>query len=277
MNSVFALQSWHSYSYTNAMFKTIRISILLFILVTVLVTSYRSKTRVVEWKYTLPVLIYPINGDGSAAAEETIRQLKVDDFQPIEKFMRDAAESYGKAGQASIEIRLKNSLQVKPPAPPEEQDALRVMWWSLKFRWWAFRQARLQGPGEQVRLFVQYFDPNTSQSHRSTALREGLIGQVNGFAGTKMRAQNNIVIAHEFLHTLGATDKYEVANNLPVFPEGYGEPELQPLYPQRYAEIMGGRLLLSAQDAVIPRNFAEVVMGRKTAEEINFVSKGVNE
>ncbi len=256
------------------MFKTIRISILLFILAAVLVSSYRSKTRVVEWKYTLPVLIYPINGDGSAVAEETIRQLKVEDFQPIEKFMREAAEMYGKSGQSSIEIRLKNSLQVKPP---EEQDALKVIWWSLKFRWWAFRHARVQGSGEQVRLFVQYFDPDTKQSHRSTALREGLIGQVNGFAGAKMRAQNNIVIAHEFLHTLGATDKYEMANNLPVFPEGYGEPARQPLYPQRYAEIMGGRLLLSAQDAVIPRNFAEVVIGKKTAEEINFLPKIVNE
>lgn len=259
------------------MFKIIRISILLFILAAVLVTSYRSKTRVVEWKYTLPVLIYPINGDGSAAAEETIRQLKLEDFQPIEKFMRDAAESYGKSAQSSIEIRLKNSLQVKPPAPPEASGIFDVMWWSLKFRWWAFQHARVQGPGEQVRLFVQYFDPNTSQSHRSTALREGLIGQVNGFAGTKMRAQNNIVIAHEFLHTLGATDKYEMTTNLPVFPEGYGEPERQPLYPQRYAEIMGGRLLLSTQDAVIPRNFAEVVIGRKTAEEINFVPKSGNE
>lgn len=92
-----------------------------------------------------------------------------------------------------------------------------------------------------------------------------------------MRAQNNIVIAHEFLHTLGATDKYEMANNFPVFPEGFGEPDLQPLYPQRYAEIMGGRLALSAQDAVIPRHFAQVVIGRKTAEEINFIGKSANE
>lgn len=259
------------------MFKVIRISILLFILAAVLVSSYRSKTRVVEWKYTLPVLIYPINGDGSAVAEETLRQLTLEDFQPIEKFMRDAAASYGKSGQPSIEIRLKERLHVKPPAPPEQHDVLKVMWWSLKFRWWAFRHARVQGSGEQVRLFVQYFDPETSHSHRSTALREGLIGQVNGFAGAKMRAQNNIVIAHEFLHTLGATDKYEMANNFPVFPEGFGEPDLQPLYPQRFAEIMGGRLALSAQDAVIPRHFAQVVIGRKTAEEINFVRKTANE
>jgi hypothetical protein len=255
------------------MFRAIRIFLLLFLLAFVSYTTYRSKTQSVEWKYTLPVNIYPINGDGSAAAETYIRNLTLDEFQPIADFMRESANHYGKAANASIEIRLQPVLKSGPPAPPEERSGLSVIWWSLKFRWWAFRNAKMFGPGPQVRLFVQYFDPATLQVHESTALQEGLIGRVNVFAASDMRNKNNVVIAHEFLHTLGATDKYDLSNDMPVFPEGYGEPDLQPVYPQKFAEIMGGRLVLSSTEIAIPRGFREVVIGRKTAEEINFLPK----
>jgi hypothetical protein len=255
------------------MFKVIRISILLFLLVFISWSAYRTKMQSVEWKYTLPVNIYPINGDGSAVTERYIRGLNVDEFEPIEKFMRDAADHYGNAAKASIEVRLQQSINLLPPAPPEERSGLNVMWWSLKFRWWAYRHAKVIGPGPQVRLFVLYFDPEKNQVQHSTALQEGLIGRVNVFASTEMRQKNNVVIAHEFLHTLGATDKYDLNTDLPTFPDGYGEPELKPILPQRFAEIMGGRIVLNAREAVMPHNFSEVVIGSKTAKEINFMKK----
>ncbi len=140
------------------MFKLIRIFILLSILAVVSFSSYRARVESVEWKYSLQVNVYPINGDASPAAEDYIRHLTVDEFKPIEAFMRHAAEQYGKAGSAGVEMRLQPRLLAGPPAPPEEQSGLQVMWWSLQFRWWAYRQAKLVGPGPQVRLFVQYFD-----------------------------------------------------------------------------------------------------------------------
>jgi hypothetical protein len=255
------------------MFKVIRIFILLSILAIVGFSNYRARVESVEWKYTLLVNIYPINGDGSPAAEDYLRNLTVEEFKPIEDFMRKAADQYGKAGSAGVEMRLQPRLQEGPPAPPEAQSGLPVMWWSLKFRWWAYRHAKVIGPGPQVRLFVQYFDPHKAQSHSSTALQQGLIGRVNVFASKEMRAKNNFVIAHELLHTLGATDKYDRSNDMPSFPDGYGEPERAPLLPQRYAEIMGGRIALSASDAVIPSDFKQVVMGVKTAQEINFLPR----
>jgi len=255
------------------MFKLIRIFILLSILAVVSFSSYRARVESVEWKYSLQVNVYPINGDASPAAEDYIRHLTVDEFKPIEAFMRHAAEQYGKAGSAGVEMRLQPRLLAGPPAPPEEQSGLQVMWWSLQFRWWAYRQAKLVGPGPQVRLFVQYFDPHKTQTHSSTALQRGLIGRVNVFASNEMRAKNNFVIAHELLHTLGATDKYDRSNDMPSFPDGYGEPHRTPLLPQRYAEIMGGRIVLSESDAVIPSDFKQVIMGTKTAQEINFLPK----
>ena len=47
-----------------------------------------------------------------------------------------------------------------------------------------------------------------------------------------MDGGNDMVIAHELLHTLGATDKYDPVNNAPRFPDGYGDPQQMPLYPQ---------------------------------------------
>ena len=57
------------------MFRSIRIAILLFILASVAVGAWRMKTRAVEWKTTLHVTIYPINGDASKAAEDFLRSL----------------------------------------------------------------------------------------------------------------------------------------------------------------------------------------------------------
>jgi hypothetical protein len=253
------------------MFRATRIIILLFILAAVSYSAYRARTQSVEWKYTLMVNVFPINGDGSELSEVYVNGLSIDEFQSIEKFMLTEAERYGKNQHASIQIRLQNKLQHRPPAPPENANMLEVMWWSLQFRWWAYRHAKVQGPGTQVRLFLQYFDPQRLQIHRSTALQEGLIGQVNVFASADMREKNNVVIAHEFLHTLGATDKYNPENDFPRFPDGYAEPEKTPLHPQRYAEIMGGRLALTEFDAVIPSHLNKVVIGPQTAREINFL------
>ena len=77
-------------------------------------------------------------------------------------------------------------------------------------------------------------------------LTKGLIGVVYAFAAPEMNGENNVVIAHELLHTLGATDKYRPADDAPRFPDGYGDPQQVPLYPQRTAELMAGRRMLSA-------------------------------
>jgi hypothetical protein len=121
-------------------------------------------------------------------------------------------------------------------------------------------------------MFLLYFDP--AQSKRlghSTGLQKGLIGRVNVFAADGMTKQNNVIITHEFLHTLGATDKYDPATNLPLFPDGYANPDIKPLLPQRYAEIMAGRTPLTATEAVTPAALEDALIGEKTALEINWL------
>ncbi|MEI2420481.1 hypothetical protein V6O07_09410, partial [Arthrospira platensis SPKY2] len=79
----------------------------------------------------------------------------------------------------------------------------------------------------------------------SLGLQKGLIGLVNGYAGEEHAGRNNLVAAHELLHTLGATDKYDMDTLEPIWPDGYADPTQFPLYPQTRAEIMSGRLQVS--------------------------------
>jgi hypothetical protein len=78
------------------------------------------------------------------------------------------------------------------------------------------------------------------------------------------------VIAHELLHTLGATDKYDLRTNQPTQPDGYAEPDLQPLYPQSFGELMGGRIPVSSTESTMPESLQQVIVGAKTAGEIGW-------
>jgi hypothetical protein len=72
------------------------------------------------------------------------------------------------------------------------------------------------------------------------------------------------------MHTVGASDKYDLANGEPLYPIGYCDPAQQPLYPQAAAEIMAVRRALSGQESEMPRSLKSVVAGRATALEIHW-------
>jgi hypothetical protein len=148
-----------------------------------------------------------------------------------------------------------------------------AIWWSLSFRFWAWRHDTYTGARAQVRLFLMYHDDRrTPRLPHSTGLEKGLVGLVNVFASEEMSGTNNVVILHEMLHTLGATDKYDRASNMPLFPDGYAEPERMPRLPQHLAEIMGGRIPIGTLRADQPDGLHQVVIGRQTAREINWIA-----
>jgi hypothetical protein len=104
-------------------------------------------------------------------------------------------------------------------------------------------------------------------------MQKGLIGVVHAFALRPMAGSNSIVITHELLHTLGATDKYDPGTGAPLFPIGFADPDRKPLYPQDEAEIMAGRRAVSAQDVEMPEALRDVVVGPATALEIRWTHR----
>ncbi|MGB5328124.1 MAG: hypothetical protein WBO58_07880 [Gammaproteobacteria bacterium] len=250
--------------------KNLRYLILLLILLFVVVNETLIKSRSTSWENPLWVRIYAVNGDGRKATENYIDSLSRHSFAAVEKFVNREAGQHGIQIDA-IDVEYNGRLQSGPPQPPAGQSVLENIWWSLKFRAWAAHRAwnSDQDKGD-VELFVTYYDTETTSSLRhSVGLEGGLIGIINAFADKSYRGSNQVVITHELMHTLGASDKY-ATNSIPLYPQGYAEPYLKPLYPQRRAEIMGGRIPLSPEQARMPESLAEVVVGTHTAAEINW-------
>ena len=139
-------------------------------------------------------------------------------------------------------------------------------------RWYAFRQGDGDGlAGADVKLFVIYHVPNGGTLlDRSVGVRNAMYGVVHAFGSRPHEGSNAVVIAHELLHVLGASDKYDPATGLPSVPVGLADPQQQPLYPQPAAEIMAGRVALSPTTARIPRSLAQCIIGPATAIEIGW-------
>jgi hypothetical protein len=168
-----------------------------------------------------------------------------------------------------VQLWLAPVVLTLPPAPPLAGNRLQIALWSLQLRWWAWRRDPGPRPAPQVKLFVLFHDPAKSLSvPHSLGLEKGLIGVVHAFATPAQAAQNNVVLAHELLHTLGAGDKYDLSSNLPLHPAGYAEPQRQPLWPQARAEIMAVRVPLSQHEARMAEGMAETLIGPATALEI---------
>ena len=253
------------------MFKAIRISILLFILFFVAVSTWLSQARSTDWNNSLWVKIYPISADGSDASNRYIETLETDDFADIEAFIAREVKRHGKTVNRPLRVELGYPIREQPPELEAGSGRIGVMLWSLKMRWWASDTAGAQDSIEpDVRIFVRYHQPeHLFVLENSVGLQKGMVGIVNAYASRRQRGSNNFIIAHEFLHTLGATDKYDPADGQPTPPDGLAAPDQSPLYPQVKAEIMGGRIALAADDAVVPQSLKYAVIGPLTASEIN--------
>ena len=259
------------------MLKKFRIAVLLFILLNVAFGAWLAKARTTAWDKPLKVVVYGINGDGSTISQDYIDQIKNKDGEELEAFFADIefffarqAKHYGLALSNPVDVVFAGEIQTLPPRPPTGGAGLSIVLWSLKLRYWASRHNDYPYP-QDVQMYVQFFDPERSPTlAHSLGLQKGLIGVVNAFASKTMKQQNHVIIAHELLHTVGASDKYDPVTNQPLYPSGYADPEQRPRYPQRRAEIMAGRMATGATTFKEVQRLKEVVIGEATAREIKW-------
>ena len=252
------------------MFKKIRITILLTILLIVAGNAWLTAIRTTEWHISLDVVIYPVNGDGSEKTSSYISSLNRDVFKPVAHFIASEGERFHLELREPLGVDLAPEVTLLPPTAPFGGGVLEVIWWSLKMRWWAWRVDTYEEPAD-IRIFVLYYDPAVYNAlGHSLGLKEGLLCLVKGFADSSLASRNNVIIAHEMLHTLGATDKYDPRTEQPNFPSGYAEPERKPLYPQVMAEIMGGLVPVSEDRGWMPTGLDYTVVGPVTAGEIGW-------
>ncbi len=255
------------------MWKLLRISVLLLILGIVVQQSLLDEADL-DWQNNFYVALYPINVDGSENVARYINSLTQDDFAPIESFFAEEAERYSIKIRRPIAIQLGATVDQVPPVPPSNGNIMQTILWSLSFRWFAWNNSPAVPVLPDIRLYLLFYDANEHAvlSH-STALNKGRIGRVNLFGHKEYAKQNLVITAHELLHTLTATDKYDLQTGLPLYPDGYADPTKQPLYPQYYAELMGGYVPISENKKKIPASLNQVLIGFKTAREIGWIKQ----
>lgn len=252
-------------------FKALRLGVLVYILLMVAGHTWLSRARTTDWDVPLQVGVYPINGDGSARSARYIDDLTSESFRAVADFLDRQSSRYGVILETPVEMVLGEPVLERPPAAPRDANVFSVVLWSLHLRYWSWRNGHGIAPDPDIKVFVLFYDPEAlPRLPHSLGLEKGLVGVVHAFATRRMAAPNDFVLAHELLHTLGATDKYDPANNRPLHPDGYAEPDRRPLHPQRRAEIMGGRIPIGPDRAAAPAGLFQASVGPATALEIGW-------
>lgn len=252
-------------------FTTLRVSLLLGVLLCFAGVTFQQQSHSRAWTETLNVTIFPINADGQERTQRYIDSLSNQSFHNIDQWSVREAKRHQLHIDTPFKASLGEQIHTLPPPWPVVDNAFGVLFWGLRFRWWAFRNTPDDGGGlTRIRMFVMYQSGEDDKAlQHSLGMQKGLMGLVHAFSLHEQTDQNNVVIAHEILHTVGAIDKY---NNIgePLYPVGYISPKQSPLFPQYNAEIMAGRVPTSASTSFMPHTLHSVQINDYTAEEINW-------
>jgi hypothetical protein len=255
-----------------SVFKLLRIVVLLSILFVIVVGSWMTENRMASWERPILVTVYPIIADDDPATARFVRKFDRDSFDAINRFFEREARPYGFTVTPALRFQWAEPGRELPPAVPAQGERLAIALWSLKMRWWSWRQTAgddLVTP--DIQMFVLYHSlRGDNELGISVGMRKGRYGIVKAYAQRNLQASNHVVFTHELLHVLGATDKYVLSTGEPVHPDGFAEPDLSPLFPQQYAEIMGGRIPLGPNSSAMPESLKQCRIGRLTATEIGF-------
>lgn len=253
---------------------TLRLALLLAVLAFVALGAWLDWTRSRDWNTPLRVTVYPLPGDPATSVHGYVAALQDDDFDAMETFLAGESDRYNVPVEEPVRVRVSHAAKEPPPALGERPGVLAVMVWSLKLRYYAARVAANDPlPRPDIQLFATYA-PLTESARAlpdSVGLSKGLVAVAHLYAGREAAGSNLVVLTHELLHTLGASDKYDPATGQPSVPAGLGEPEREPPYPQDYGEIMAGRVAVGPREAVVPDSLDDMLVGSQTAREIGWV------
>lgn len=177
----------------------------------------------------------------------------------------------------------KNALEVDVLGPwgrtVEPPSLAAESWWEAAWQAWSYARyfhdlARDQGvePDDYtLRVYVVYTRGRQDLAAHSLGSERGHIA----IAYIDLDEQNPgyaiLTVAHELGHTLGADDLYDPRSFLSRFPEGYVEPYRDPLYPQRWAEIMAVDRPTSPREEQELRTLEDARIGYHTAAAMGWI------
>lgn len=162
---------------------------------------------------------------------------------------------------------------VDPPAIPERDptwiDQLSV---SFAFPRYFHDLAWAHGVDPDAygaRVYIVYGDDAWSDAADSRGSRKGR--PAVAFVPTSSTlAYAQVAVAHELGHILGGLDLYD-SSFFATFPAGYVEPWKDPLFPQRFAELMAVDIPLTARSEREVSSLDQVRVGFQTAADFGWI------
>ena len=251
----------------------VRLWLLLAVLVFVALGAWLDRSRSRDWDDTLRITVYPIAQTADPSVVAYARGLQPADFAAVEEFFADESTDFGVQLEQPVRIRVSQAARTAPPVLPRQPSMLDAIVWSLRTRWYAAKVAWDDPlPTPDIQVFALYLPlaRNSSPMPDSVGLSKGLIAVAHLYGHPDAAGSNAVVITHEVLHTLGATDKYDLASGQPLAPAGLGEPGRAPMYPQEFGEIMAGRIATGPSTSMIAGSLDDMLVGPETAAEIGW-------
>lgn len=257
-------------------FMVLRVGVLLSVLAGVSSWALATRTDRAErrdWNRTLKVAFVVVaSSDVDAEDVEAIEGAA----RAMEGLMEAEFERYGgELVPFDIEVLPTHPPQVLRPQLLADDLFSRGM---FAFEMWQFMNA-IHGnlgrePGEfDARIYLIATPPrgDLPRIFEGIAAQGGDYGMVEIELGSDTVILAVITATHEMLHTIGATDKYDLSTGEANFPSGYVDPENR--YPQNFMEIMAHDIPIAPGRSRLPSAVRDVQVGEQTAREIGWLEE----
>jgi hypothetical protein len=233
----------------------------------------RQRRARTQWRRTLIVGIVvvrlgPVDEDAILAMTERLHDL--------EDLLASEMKRYDPGAIQPFEMVLAGPVDVATPPPtvPAGDGVFQLA--EYAFDKWRYLSrvdaaAALRGHFDS-RIYVFSRPPKDERKKTVEGASEdgGRVGMVEVELDETMADFALFVATHELLHTLGATDKYDDLGRARE-PEGLAEPELVPVHPQRWVEVMARTRPLGPGADALPDRIEELRVGERTAREIGWL------
>lgn len=254
-------------------FRNARIGVLLGVLAIVLLYAWHdvhARRERIKWTRTLNVALVLLRRgpvDQHAIAELRTRSGVL--ASQLDKQMHRYRQ-----GPPPFDFTVAGPVDISTPPPSPDGTGL-VALAEHQYRLWRYLshvddEAGVDPDAFDSRVYLVVEPPHgRRQMIEGEGEEGGRIGVVTVDLGDNMVDFALFVATHELFHTLGATDKYDSTGHALV-PQGLGDPDQVPLYPQRSAEVMARNVVLAPGHERPPDTLAELAVGRWTAREIGW-------
>ena len=255
-------------------FFRVRVTVLLLVLFGVALYAWndvRSRKARRDWAHPLEVAVVVLAEPGvDTAALDAFRER----LPALEERLTSEKHRYQPGSWKPFAFTMFGPLPPSGAAPKLEEDGFFALAGHSYANWRYFgevdERAHLTAKAYASRIYVTVRAPRDANRTfvEGESEQDGRIGSVDVELDPASVDFALIVVAHELMHTLGATDKYDPKGR-PKLPEGLAEPDLGTY--QTKVEIMAQTRPVTIDVFAQPDTLGDVAVGPATAREVGWI------